>query len=955
MWLEQLRRRMGLHSRKSVSPRASKLKQSRSQLSVESLEERTVPAVIDVISTADNNSPVITAGHAGTAADPFLASSLRSAISFANTNAGGNTINLTVAGDYKITLTGTPGETDNAAGEFAILSAGGNLTIQNTSVGAVAVDGGNNNRVFDINPTFDPNNPTPKFLVTMTGFTIENGLATDVNNPDGPNASGGGIRDVGNASLTLNNVVVTNNTASADGGGVSFENTVSVPWTLTVNNSTISNNHAGDAGGGLETDGSGKIFVNAGTVITGNTTVNQGAGIWLDAIMVGNVFQGANLTVTGATISNNTAQIQVGGGIGNAGNGTVTIVDSTLEGNFAGMTGGGFGDQNAQGTLIVQNSLFLENSAIGNGGGIAAGGPTTTITNTELKNNSSSGSGGGVFANGVTLTVLNSTVVGNTAAGGGGGGFEIQTTGTGAAASFITNTTISGNSALNAGGGDIGGGIDFANNAAFPGTMTLLNDTINGNYAISGGGVAMAAGGIVNVQNTIIAGNHVTGSGPDYLNVNGTAFTDLGGNLIGIESAGLFHLATDKTGTGGAPLDPLLGPLQNNGGPTIGAPGTAMTLQTELLPSGSPAIDAGVAAGAPPTDERGFTRPDGGVGQPDIGAFEFENATLNVSVAPANPTTLIGNLVFFNITITNTGTSTLPLDNTTLNASLPAGLSLFPGTPLSFALGTLAPGQSVTFTIATIATAQGTQTVTATLTSIDTAHPITTTGSIAVTLPPPPPPVTPNPFANLTPQEKFVQALYLAELGRAGGVAELDGWVAILNGPGGVRAVIADIDESFEARDRIVQGWYLTFLGRMAQGGEEKGFVNLLATETQEQVLSVLLSSGEFYARAQTLISSGTPDQRYVQALYQLLLNRTGDSASVAADTAAVASQGRQAVAFIFLTSSEYRANQITADFNTLLHRSPDSGSLNSAVGAPIDLQNVRMDIEASQEFFNNG
>ena len=76
MWLEQLRRQMGLH-RRSTAPRPSEARQSRSRLSMESLEERTVPAVIDVISTLDNNSTVITAGHAGTAADPFLAPSLR--------------------------------------------------------------------------------------------------------------------------------------------------------------------------------------------------------------------------------------------------------------------------------------------------------------------------------------------------------------------------------------------------------------------------------------------------------------------------------------------------------------------------------------------------------------------------------------------------------------------------------------------------------------------------------------------------------------------------------------------------------------------------------------------------------------------------------------------------------------------------------------------------------------
>jgi hypothetical protein len=77
------------------------------------LEDRWAPAVINVISLADNNNPVITAGHAGTAADPFQAPSLRSAVTFANANPGDNTIQLTQSGTYKLTLAGTPGETDN--------------------------------------------------------------------------------------------------------------------------------------------------------------------------------------------------------------------------------------------------------------------------------------------------------------------------------------------------------------------------------------------------------------------------------------------------------------------------------------------------------------------------------------------------------------------------------------------------------------------------------------------------------------------------------------------------------------------------------------------------------------------------------------------------------------------------------------------------------------------------
>src|SRR5438046_984794 len=78
----------------------------RPRLHLETLEARTVPAVISVTGTLDSNGTFLTAGHAGTAADPFLAPSLRAAISYANGTPGADTINLSVAGTYKITLPG---------------------------------------------------------------------------------------------------------------------------------------------------------------------------------------------------------------------------------------------------------------------------------------------------------------------------------------------------------------------------------------------------------------------------------------------------------------------------------------------------------------------------------------------------------------------------------------------------------------------------------------------------------------------------------------------------------------------------------------------------------------------------------------------------------------------------------------------------------------------------------
>jgi predicted outer membrane repeat protein len=701
----------------------------KSRFVMERLEDRVVLSTFNVNNTADILSP------------PVGVVTLRSAIEAANQTPGNNTINLTVAGTYKVTLAGAA-EDNNATGDFDIIPnaaspMGSTLTINNTSGGKIVVDGNHLDRVFDINP----NNVTAPAMssVVLQGFTIQNGVAQP---GDGAAGSGGGIRDQGNVSLTLNNMTVMNNSATADGGGIVMENTVSTPWTLTVNNSTISNNHAGDAGGGIDSDGSGKIFINSGTTISSNSSVNQGAGIWLDAIQDGDTFRTASLTVNGACVSNNRALSAggLGGGIGNAGNGAVTIVNSTVSNNFAGATGGGFGDENAQGSLTVQNSTFLNNTAVGNGGGIASGGPVTSITSSEVDGNSSGGAGGGLFANGVTLYVQRSTFANNTAAGN-GGGIELETTGAGLfQGSTVIDSTITGNTALNNAGANGGG---LAADSGFTGDLLLVNDTINANFASVGGGIfwAATAGSNFGLKNTIVA-NNTAAVGPDaasnllftatlsgaqqvppvnspatgtatlllspdqttltyavsFANLEGTpteihlhnaaagqngpvavdadganlelgnlpqsttgtagpqtftvtpsfvaqllsgniysnvhttafaggeirgqfagtngAFTDLGGNLIGVSGTGSgntgFTNATTQMGTPDNPLDPLLGPLQNNGGPKIGFPGQTMTLQSEVLLSGSPGLGKGLLPGAPATDERGFPSIVGG-------------------------------------------------------------------------------------------------------------------------------------------------------------------------------------------------------------------------------------------------------------------------------------------------------------------------------------------------------
>jgi hypothetical protein len=580
---------------------------------VEVLEDRCVPAIFEVTGLGDGLFPVKPDGR-----NTFDAPTLRSAIQAANATPGSNTIELTVAGTYQITIPpaqpdDTPATENNASGDFDILPnasspAGSTLTIVNTSGGTVAVSGNFHDRVFDINP--NGANPPSGFTVVLEGFTIENGFASP---GDGAAGSGGGIRDQGNVDLTLTDMVVTHNRATADGGGLVMFNTAAInSWTLTLENTVISDDHAGDAGGGIDTDGSGTVFID-NSQITNNTDINQGAGVYIDVAAGSSAPDGANMTMQRTLVSNNSALANgitaSGGGISNAGTGAMKLLNDTIANNFSGGMGGGFSDENNNGTLEVSDSLFLNNTAIMSGGGIQEGGSTTKITNTEFKGNSSGASGGALFANGTTLIVSSSTFADNTSTGN-GGAIEIQTTGTKTAGSTITNVTITGNSALNNAGAN-GGGIaaETAAGSTVPfGSLLLQNDTINANVATVGGGVFWDGTGTFSVRNTIIAANSA-GTGPDADNVKGK-FTDKGGNLIGVSGKGSgnsgFNAATTQTGTVAHPLDPLLGPLQDNGGPTVGSPGTTIVLETEAPQKGSRAIGRGIANGAPATDERGF-------------------------------------------------------------------------------------------------------------------------------------------------------------------------------------------------------------------------------------------------------------------------------------------------------------------------------------------------------------
>jgi hypothetical protein len=347
----------------------------------------------------------------------------------------------------------------------------------------------------------------------------------------------------------------------------------------------------------------------------------------------------SNITINGPGANLMTVSGNHASRVFNISSGTVKLDSLTIaNGKVSGDPGINFGGGIANsGTLTLSNSTLSNNSASGGDGITNAGGGiinfgTLTITGSTLSGNSASGGGsnfgsnnfGGGIANVGSLTITGSTLSGNSLSGvigpnggGGGGGGIANFNGS----LIIINSTLSNNSA-SGGNSNIGGGIFIIN-----GSSTIINSTLSGN-SVSGGindGGGIYNNGNVKTRNTIIAGN-TSGIGPDVFGM----FTSQGHNLIGKsdDSSGFINgMNNDQVGTIAMPLDPMLGSLQNNGGPT----------QTMALQMNSPAINAGddcVTDAAHcgdanitqlTTDQRGtgFLRKSGA--HVDIGAFEVNN------------------------------------------------------------------------------------------------------------------------------------------------------------------------------------------------------------------------------------------------------------------------------------------------------------------------------------------
>lgn len=339
--------------------------------------------------------------------------------------------------------------------------------------------------------------------------------------------------------------------------------------------------------------------------------------------------------------------------------GTLLVVDSTLSDNRTWPYSGG-AIQNL-GALSVASSIFSGNSAAF-GGAILNGG-TLSVAGSTFFQNFAEHEGGAIY-NGLTISAIrNSTFSANTST---WGGAILNASLIGS----ITNTTFAFGEASHT--GDRGGGIYNSSDAQ------ILELSSN----IVAESMGTAPRDISNAGTIVSASNNVIGIGDGSGLTNG-----VNGNQVG-------SLA--------APLDPLLGPLADNGGPTF----------THALLAGSPAIDRGSNPAALATDQRGpgFARVSGA--GTDVGAFELQMADLSVTKVGTPDPVVAGASLAWTVTIRNSGTiaaemaqlsDPLPAGTTFVSVAAPADWSC--STPAVGAHGTVScsiaslPVGSATFTI----------------------------------------------------------------------------------------------------------------------------------------------------------------------------------------------------------------------------------------------------------------
>lgn len=417
--------------------------------------------------------------------------------------------------------------------------------------------------------------------------------------------NGGGIFN--SSRLGLWQTETVDNYARGDGAGIySTGNLIAI-------NSPISRNFSEEGNGGalhnrglalfrnadMEFNGAdiygayGGVIYNAGDLHLQNATLRGGS-----ALVGGSIYNMGALSLRNVHIFESVTRGTYGGAIWNEGSVELDEAQITDNSNIGINNFGGVD----MGHSLISRNIAYASYGQGTGGGVLNSG-TMSIIYSTIADNYAEVDGGGIYNSG-SLTISHSTVSGNETSmdnepnwGFGGGIYS---------SGFleITNSTVSGNSSEHGGGGLY----------AADGSLTMNGVTVANNQVLSGdgGGVMITGTVTATITASLIALNQDLDPAllaPDCNLTSGTT-QSLGYNLVGNPAGcGWVPAVGDLVGLPGDPLDPMLGPLMDNGG---------STLTHALLPT-SPAIDT-VLSACLSDDQRGIARPQGPAC--DIGAYE---------------------------------------------------------------------------------------------------------------------------------------------------------------------------------------------------------------------------------------------------------------------------------------------------------------------------------------------
>jgi CSLREA domain-containing protein len=530
---------------------------------------------------------------------------LRDAVTTANTNGVPGTPDTVDLSGESGTIT-----LDPTRGVIEIAAPGG-LNINGPGPDTLAVSGDDATGIFVTNAGAGD--------VSISGLTLTGGSSS----------TNGGAIDASNAPLTLTNVTISGNTATESGGGVYSERP------LTISDSTIADNTAGSGGGGIFASGKYNVVIEDST-ISGNTA-EAGGGIYSGPFTELSI---TGSTIGGSTTEGNTATGTSGGGMFGGGGifalaESLALTESTVSGNTSSEAGGGIFSVTKYGTTI--DSSTISNNTATNGGGLSVLGgfdlgtdenPVLVRDSTISGNNAPNGAGIeiGYDSGSTPVTVTGSTISGNEGGAGSFGG-GVLIVGQLHSAFDLVDSTISGNSATNGGGVSLSHGGGPTPLLGPGGSIGFDNSTIARNTAAtSGGGIYLgqydsgsgSQSGTAAINSTIVADNTAGGAPNDLFRPTTSTSGGFTNSFSLVENPGNAPMLSSQALITG--VDPQLGTLADNGGPT------------ETLPPSntSPVIDQGKAQPDLTTDQRGEPRtvdngkpqPPGGDGT-DIGAVEL--------------------------------------------------------------------------------------------------------------------------------------------------------------------------------------------------------------------------------------------------------------------------------------------------------------------------------------------